>query len=216
MWSIAATEGVGAATVSRATSTAGPFRARRARPPAEELHRARDADWVERRRSGWSVASLAREAGVSRHVVTRVTSRWGPYPRRAALDPDRVAEWVAARRQRRSVPAIAEEAGCGPGRVRAATAPWGPFPPPRHHRDGLIGVQGVADLLGLAGPTVIRWRERGFLPAPQASSRGGAGLWRPQVVQAWADAAGLATCPVCGARPNDLSRHHGARHRHPR
>lgn len=76
---IAATDGVSPATVSRATSHAGPFphprtvRARQATHPLAQ-------QWAQARRAGVSTTRIAAANDVCHQWVSRVTAPLGPYP----------------------------------------------------------------------------------------------------------------------------------------
>lgn len=167
--------------------------------------------WVKQRRQGTSCAHIARSAGVSHQWVSRVTAPFGPYPRPSAPPIDVVTTWVDARQHGTTITALSRSTGASHHTIREATREFGPFPR-RNTPAGYLGLTDVADLLGLPNPTVSKWRTQGFLPDPIAAA-GVRPLWTSKQILEWAQDQALPTCPACGARPRDLTRHHGATHR---
>lgn len=215
---IAAEVGCAPITVYRATRPYGPFlQPQQARRYA--LTDPHSNDWIRRRRDGESVATIAARDEVSEHRVRDATRAYGPYPRArrrpsVIVDEETIDRWVAARRAGHTLAAIAQSAGVRPRVVRAATAPSGPFDAAEGHGD-LLGVNAVAQQLGMRSSTIIQWRTAGFLPPATARTPRGHDLWDSTVIAIWADQVRLPVCSQCGARPKDLDRHVRMLHRHP-
>lgn len=209
--------GVTPAAVQAATRDFGPFprptQRRGARPIAsEDQVRERVRRWIELRRRGHTTTTIARSEGTSHQMVSRATRDHGPFPA-----PDVVRRWIAARREGRTLANIGEQFGVPPATIRRATAPSGPFPMPGPQLpDGVFGVATIARRVGVGTVSVLRWRDRGRLPAPDFVTSRGRSLWLPATIERWlATSEDLVTCPACGAQCVSLRHHELAKHPDP-
>lgn len=98
--------------------------------------------------------------------------------------------------------------------VRRVTKPYGPFPGPGGRLpEGVVGVNAVAAMAGVSGPTVVRWQRSGRLPPPDFTTAAGRALWFSATISRWLDSATfLKTCQTCGARCVSLGHHRSAVH----
>lgn len=150
-------DGVPAATVRRVTDPYGPFpRATRQLGRThipEAIADARARRWVHARRRGQSVIAIAAREGLAHQLVSRMTADYGPFPA-----PEVIEEWAQARRAGRTLAQIAAADHVGVTVVSRMTRGLGPFTPigPRLP-DGVIGVKGLAWMVGVSEPTVLRW-----------------------------------------------------------
>ncbi len=208
---IASLEGVSKETVIRATKNFGPFPR-----PTQQLGRTtgsserlaeRTQQWIEERRAGKTTTEIACAHGVSRQLVGAATAEFGPFP-----SMEQVERWVNARRARRTIRAIADECGVTPALVRRHTRRLGPFPAPSSHLpEGVWGIGGVAARVKMTTPTVLHWRDRGFLPEPDFITARGRSLWLPSTVERWLhETAELTECADCGAYTRSVGHHRSA------
>ncbi|MFC7487849.1 MerR family transcriptional regulator [Knoellia sp. CPCC 206453] len=166
--------------------------------------------WASERRAGVGPAEIARREGYCHQWISRQTKPYGPFPRSGTPSAATIEKWVAERKAGRSAERVARENGVTTKRVREATRHAGPFPA-RLHVDGFFTLSELADELGVPSPTICHWSDTGFLPAPER--RGGRRLWPVEYFNEWLATAELETCPACGARTRDQSRHAGHAHR---
>lgn len=207
---IAARAGISVEVVLRATDPYGPFMSEQDRRRA-----ARNARWVEQRRAGVSVSEIARESGVAHQIVSAATNQHGPFPK-PGPPASQVQAWVAARRAGTPLAAIARSAKVSPYRVAKATRQFGPFEQPVWRLpDGVVGLAGVAQIVGVSPPVIATWESDGSLPAPNFTTAKGRRLWLRSAIEAWLVDSGLGTCPVCGARTKSPRRHQTIRHPDP-
>lgn len=199
--------------VRRATDAFGPFpRATRHLGRTQMLAQVaneRTRRWVAARRRGQPVKQIAADEGVTRTLVSRTTSEWGPFP-----SDDVVDEWVEARRSGRTADSIATEYRAPRGLVLAATRASGPYP--RHGPglpDGLIGIKGIARRVRMSDPTVQRWAHTGVLPPPDFVTARGRKVWQEATIEAWMARAKFRQCPDCGALAFNLGQHCVLAHR---
>lgn len=208
---IAAHEGVSKETVVRATKDFGPFPL-----PTRQLGRhtgsserlaERTQRWVEERQAGRTATEIARAHGVSRQLVGAATSEHGPFP-----SGDQIERWVEARRARRTIRAIADEHGVTQALIRRRTRAHGPFPAPSSHLpEGVWGIGGIAARVKMTTPTVLKWRDRGFLPPPDFTTARGRNLWLPSTVERWLhETTELTECADCGAFTRSMGHHRSA------
>lgn len=202
---IAARAGVPAEAVRRATDRYGPFPPEPgsiayARASRRRLVEERAGQWVELRRGGVGVDAIADRFGVTRHVVSEATKRFGPFPFPGRPSAEQVDRWVQARRHGTPVRVIARDEQVAANKVHAATRPFGPFRRrPTLTPDGWLGRAGAADLVGVSYPTLLAWDRAGDLPPPDRVSPNGRRLWRRATIEQWLPASGLHRCGTCGA-----------------
>lgn len=210
---IAHRAGVSVAAVARATDPFGPFPR-----PSRQLGRvivdeaavtARTKRWMRMRQDGVGVMDIAASEQVAHQVVSKATVLFGPYPRpRRRLDEGALEQWVHDRHAGIPVATIAAVAGVSAAKVRRVTQPHGPFPSAGHRLpQGVVGVSGLARLLGVSAPTITRWRTTGFLPQPDIVTKTDRVLWHEATIGAWRQTTPLSVCPTCGRVSKRLSAH---------
>lgn len=210
---IAWRDGVSPQTVKRATAAWGPFPA-----PSRHLGRTvtaspvldeRTRRWVDARRRGERVTTIARREGVAHQLVSRYTAEAGPFPSEAV-----VQQWVRARQGGQSIAAIAARYAAPRGLVGQATRPWGPFRPPGPRLPaGVVGGKGISRMAGVSDATGLRWVRTGRVPDPDFVVGNGRPLWLTTTIARWLEEGDLQTCPLCGARCVSLNQHRSAVHR---
>ncbi|WP_128365165.1 hypothetical protein [Phycicoccus flavus] len=141
--------------------------------------------------------------------MSRMTADYGPFPA-----PEVIEEWAQARRAGRTMAQIAAADDIPVTVVSRATRSHGPFTPigPRLP-DGVVGLKGLAQMVGVTEPTVVRWVRQDRTPAPDFITASGRRLWLPATLTRWLSDANLATCPDCRARCISLSHHRRIAHR---
>lgn len=170
--------------------------------------------WVQRRRRGETVASIAKDEGVSPSWVSASTVAAGPFPRGEVVPDAVLGSWVKDRTGGWSIASIARRDRVDARVVRRATGPYGPFPRGRRVIDAAdpIGMVELSRRLRVSDPTVWRWFRLGLLPDPDMWTVAGRPRWEPSTVDRWRAESGWPTCRQCGATVRSLVRHSGAVH----
>ena len=133
--------------------------------------------------------------GVAHQIVSRSTAGLGPYP-----GDDVIQQWVTARRNGQTLASMAAEYGATAARVSSATRLHGPFSTPGPRLPpGIVGVKGIAHLVGLSEPSLLRWVSGGRVPDPDFTTATGRKVWQTATITSWLEEADFDRC-YCGAR----------------
>lgn len=148
--------------------------------------------------------------GVANQIVSRSTAGLGLYP-----GDDVIQQWVTARRNGQTLASMAAEYVITAARVSSATRLHGPFSTPGPRLPpGIVGVKGIAHLVGLSEPSLLRWVSGGRVPDPDFTTATGRKVWQTATITSWLEEADFDRC-YCGARCVSLSRHQALAHRRP-
>ncbi len=176
------------------------------RSPPTATGRSRRPAGRGRRRRGETVASIARDVGVTTGRVAAATRLYGPFPRGRLTDPSTAAHWAE---ERRRVPAaeIAHRCQVPISRVYDATRTLGPFPSPLQGAAGTVSLRGISRMSGVSLPALTLRLRRGTLPDPAGHGPRGWPYWNIDDIQDWLAASTLPACPLCRARVQRLDSH---------